>query len=279
MVRGETVTVRSNLAVIVVTHDEPKLLGATRSIHDNRQHVTRVYLVDAGTTDRKARKKLGLAYAELRKAGIDVVPITMGHVGPTAARKEAYRHVLEASDIDLVTSLDADDRYGSGILAQMRTVYARRSGEVDLIVPRHILRVRDSDQRRETITLTVPEVPRREGPSDELVGAWVRLTWVGATFAASTEAIRRFGSFADSDTHDEWVVTYCRWAGLGARICYADIRPEDSYWYFHHDKGDHHQERRQDLTARRHEAAMRGFREAAARRNSSPPLRELHAWR
>lgn len=257
-------TVRSNLAVVVVTHNEPKVLGAARSILDSRHQVTRVYLVDDGSTKREAKKKFGLACAELRKAGVDVVELRLERGGAIAARRAAYEHVLQASDIDLVTSLDADDRYGSGFLSQLRYAYERHTGEVDLIIPRHILQIRDSDQKRITITQTVPEeVPSLESPSDELVGAWVRLTSVGATFAAATAAVRRFGGFAKDDDHDEWVTKYCRWAGLGARICYADVRPVDSYWYYHHDRGDHNQERRDFLSARRHQAGQQGFREAA----------------
>ena len=101
-------------------------------------------------------------------------------------------------------------------------------------------------------------------PSAELVGAWVGLTRVGASFTVTTTAIRRYGSFLREDTHDEWIVLFCRWAGLGARMRHADVMPSQSYQYFFHDRGDHHSGRRDDHAARRSEAAQHGFAQAAA---------------
>ncbi|MCX6780510.1 MAG: glycosyltransferase family A protein [Candidatus Magasanikbacteria bacterium] len=267
---------RSNLAVIVVTHDEPKVLGAIRSIIDNQADVRRVYIIDAGTTKPSARRALHLGYVALASSGVEFVRIELGNVAPAISRAVAYGRVLEDLDIDLVTCLDADDAYGNGYLASMRQTYMQHGGEVDLIIPSHIRQIRDSDQKRETISQTIPKVPKNlDVPSDELVGAWVCLTRVGATFGVATHAIRTFGSFHQEDTHDEWVVLFCRWAGLGARMRHFDVQPKHSYQYFLHDAGDQHSGRREDHSARRAEAAVHGFQQAAGilrTRSSAPQL-------
>ncbi len=258
---------KCRLGILIVTfNEETRLVGAVRSVLHTRGEVAKIYLIDDGSDKPKAMEQLEQARRIILSAGVPLVFMRLSHMGAGPARKMAYDRVLEEGGIHMLTSLDSDDMYGSGMLAAMRQTYERHDGNLDLIVPRHIIEVRDSDRKRQTLTLTIPKVPTDlMNPSEELVGAWVQLTKVGATFGANLDAIRRFGSFETGDHFDEWVVAYTKWAGLKAACVYADVRPRESYRYTLHDGPQHNSYRRELHQQRQHEAARRGFRAAAER--------------
>lgn len=248
--------VRANLAILIVTWNESRILGAVRSIVENKQDVSLVYLVDNGTVGHVNRAKLFRAHQLLRQKNIRVIFVrNKTHLPVTEVRRVAYDALLRECGIDLITCLDADDRVGKGAFAALRQAYIRSGGVADVVVPRHILEVVKETLEFSVRELVIPMLPECPDHLPMVAGAWATLTSVGATFAVSTRAAYVHRHFAENDTHDEWVRMLCLWARQGAQFVYADVEKDGCYWYYQHPLDHHAAERRASHAATRTQIA------------------------
>jgi len=255
---------RCNIAVVVITHDEMKLVRAIQSLVDQKVRPHSVWLHDNGTSKSEALDQIEKSQQLLSQAGISYVFSRSDEnlrVGTVRAR--IFHHV-RASKADLVTCLDGDDRLGEDVLAAMQTTYLGCGGKVEVIVPREIALRYDSDEsRNETITCHIPRMSTaRPSASAREIQKWVDLTCVGATFGIRVRALSLLEGFSSGHADDEWVWLVTVWACQEARFAYSDISAKNSYQYQQHDCAlteNPHVNRRQDHGERRFFTAKRAL--------------------
>lgn len=251
--------VRCRLGVAVITHDEEWLGRAVQSLINQREEVHRVYIVDNATTAEGAVAVLAQAQRKLRESGIDYCVIRREDRHVARARARVCHQVREDKDLELVTFLDADDELGVGALRAFREAYVSMNGEVDVLVPRRIVRTYDSGRPDELQELVIPPSLEHGHLTPQRVEPWRTLTSVGATFAIRVGALARFNGFSKKRRDDEWVDLYCSWSARGARFAYAEVTGEGLYCYWQHDTrtADQHADRRQLHGTTRPQTALR----------------------
>lgn len=243
-------TMRCNIAVVVITHDELELVRAILSLLAQKVKPHMVWLLDNGTTNCKALKAIAQSLRILREANIACTFVESDENLNVGVARARIFHAIRATKIEMVTCLDGDDELGDHVLAAMQATYLEHRGKLDVIVPREIAIRYDSDPTRiEILERTIPDIETAcSNATDEKVKAWAELTRTGATFGIRVGALARYNGFSKRINDDEWVWKFTGWAKKRATFVYAEIPAVSSYQYWQHDhlrKKDPHAARRE----------------------------------